>query len=318
MNKLIQLLIVFVLGSFCLQSVIAADLSIKHDYKLDKLGKVTYVIHGPNEAPSKQNQGFRNNPVLVKTSKGIVVIDPGTSVYTGELVVKKAREISGKPIVAVFNSHVHGDHWLGNHGIKKHYKNVVIYSHPKMKTLVEAGDGEMWIKAIMKRTEGMIKGTKVVGPNKTVKHGDKLQIGDITFRIHHYDKAHTDHDIMIEIVEEKVLVCGDNLRNKNLSMFLTSFKGNLRALDLGVNTGARVFVPGHGLSGDKSIVDDYRKFLTDLKGEVRKHFEAGLSDFEMKPKIIKSLDSYKGYANFDENIGRLINLAYLEVENESF
>lgn len=77
-------------------------------------------------------------------------------------------------------------------------------------------------------------------------------------------------------------------------------------------------MPGHGQSGDKKIIQQYRDFLVALKNEVQKHFESGLIDFEMKPKIIKTLNKYKSWAGFDENIGRLINLAYLEVENESF
>ena len=123
---------------------------------------------------------------------------------------------------------------------------------------------------------------------------------------------------MIEIVEEQVFVLGDNLRDQNISLFMASFSGNLAALDIAEKVRARVYVPGHGKSGGREIIARYRKFIIDLKSEVKKHFEAGLSDFEMKPKVIKALHNYKGWSGFDENIGRLINLAYLEVENESF
>ena len=318
MKNPVQFLFVVISSILFTHGVIAADLSIRKDYKAEKLTEHVYVIHGPNEMPSKENQGFRNNPVIVLTAKGIVVIDPGSSVYTGELVVKKVKEISKKPVIAVFNTHVHGDHWLGNHGIKKHFKKIDIYAHPKMKTSVEAGDGENWIKAINQRTDGMIQGTKVVGPTKTVSDGDRIKMGGITFRIYHNGKGHSDNDIMIEIVEEKVFVYGDNLRNKNLSPFMSSFTGNLQALDIGIKTGATKFIPGHGKSGGKQIIEDYRRFLNDLKKEVKKHFEAGQSDFEMKQEVLNALNKYRHWTGFDENIGRLINLAYLEVENESF
>ncbi len=318
MNTTIKhVFVTILLGSF-IQTGYSSELSIKKHYNLDKLSNNVYVIHGPNEAPSKQNKGFRNNPVLVNTSKGIVVIDPGSSVYTGEMVVKKAKEISNKAIVTVFNTHTHGDHWLGNHGIKNNFNNIVIYSHPNMKAGIDAGDGETWVKAINKQTDGMIQGTKVVGPTKIAKHGDSIKFGNITFKIYNNGKAHSDSDLMIEIVEEKVFVFGDNFRSKNLSNFMASFKGNLEALDMGLKTKAKIFVPGHGLSGGKKTVKDYQSFITKLKKEVHKHYEAGLSDFEMKPKIVETLNKHKSWTGFNANIGRLINLAYIEVENELF
>lgn len=296
----------------------AGDLAIKKDYPLEQLSKNVYVIHGPNEEVSKENQGFRNNPVLVTTAKGIVVIDPGSSLYTGEMVVKKARGLSNKPIIAVFNTHAHGDHWLGNHGIKKHFPEVSIYAHENTRVAIESGEGDMWVKSINKMSGGQIEGTKVVAPDKVVKNGEQIVMGGTTFRIYHNGKAHSHNDLMIEIVEEKVFVFGDNLRRKNFSLFMASFTGNLAALDIGQKVNARVYIPGHGISGDKSIISEYREFIVDIKREVKKHFEAGLSDFEMKPKVIKSLSKYKSWSGFEGNIGRLINLAYLEVENESF
>ncbi|WP_455208657.1 MBL fold metallo-hydrolase [Kaarinaea lacus] len=291
---------------------------IRKDYPLTKLTDNVYVIHGPNEEVSRENQGFRNNPVIVTTSQGVVVVDPGSSLYTGELVNRKVKGITDKPIIAVFNTHDHGDHWLGNHGIRKHYPDVPIYSHPKMKQAIESGGGDMWIKAINQRTEGAIEGTKVVAPDHMVKQGDEIKFGNITFRIYESGKAHSDSDIMLEIVEEQVFLFGDVLRDKNISPFMASFKGNLAALELGEKLKAKVYVPGHGKSGDKSVIEHYRNFIIALKAEVKKYFEAGLSDFEMKPKVIKSLAQYQDWTGVDENIGRLISLAYLEVENESF
>ncbi|MDH5178108.1 MAG: MBL fold metallo-hydrolase [Gammaproteobacteria bacterium] len=299
-------------------SLQAADLSIKKDYPLEKLTNRVHVIHGPNEEVSKANQGFRNNPVLITTAEGIVVIDPGSSLYTGEMVVNKARSLSNKPVIAVFITHEHGDHWLGNHGIKKHYPNAVIYAHEAAINTIKSDEGAMWITSINRMADGQIAGTKVVAPDKPIKDGDRIKLGGVTFRIYNNGKAHSNSDIMIEIVEEKVFVFGDNLRDQNVSLFMAGFKGNLAALDIGQKSGAKYFVPGHGKSGDKAIIDRYRRFLIDLKGAVQKNFAAGMSDFEMKPVVIKALHKYKHWSGFEENIGKLINLAYLEVENESF
>lgn len=99
---------------------------------------------------------------------------------------------------------------------------------------------------------------------------------------------------------------------------MSSFKGDLAALDLAEKVDAKVYVPGHGQSGGKELIDNFRKFIDVLKAEVRKHYDEGMSDFEMKPKVINALKGYQDWSGFDENIGRLISLAYLEVENDSF
>lgn len=315
---LLSLVFCFI-GMFAFNSAaLAVDRSIQKDYPLTKLSNNVYVIHGPNTDVSKENQGFRNNPVIVTTQAGVVIIDPGSSAYTGEMIINKAKTVSDKPVIAVFNTHGHGDHWLGNHGIRKHFPKATIYAHPLMKARLEAGDADMWVGAMSKRTEGMTDGTKAVLPDRVVNNGDKVQLGGITLRIHHNGKAHSTNDIMIDILEEKVFVFGDNLRNENLSMFMESFSGNLAALEIGHMSKATVFVPGHGQSGDRKIIDKYRDFILALKKEVKKHYEAGLSDFEMKPKIVNSLARQKGWTGFEENIGRLVNLAYLEVESEAF
>lgn len=295
-----------------------AGKAITKDYPLTQLTEKVYVIYGPNEEVRKENKGFRNNPVIVITREGVVVVDPGSSLYTGELVVRKVKQLTDKPIVAVFNTHAHGDHWLGNHGIRKHFPQATIYAHPKTKQSIETGGGETWIKAINKRTEGAIEGTKVIGPDKTVNGGDELKFGGVTFRVYHNGKAHTDNDIMLELVEERVFLFGDNLRIGNIGPFMSSFKGNIEALQMGEKLDAKVYVPGHGKGGGKDMIDIYRNFIVSLKAAVKKNYQKGLTDFEMKPKIIKALSEYKDWSGFDESIGRLINLAYLEVENELF
>ena len=41
----------------------------------------------------------------------------------------------------MFNTHVHGDHWLGNDAIRKDYPKAKIYAHPKARSAIAAGEG---------------------------------------------------------------------------------------------------------------------------------------------------------------------------------
>jgi len=84
------------------------------DYPVDQIAPNTYVIHGPLGFPTVENQGFMNNPGFVITDSGVVLIDPGSSIQAGRMVLKQIRSITEKPVTHVINTHVHGDHWLGN------------------------------------------------------------------------------------------------------------------------------------------------------------------------------------------------------------
>lgn len=292
--------------------------TIKKDYPLDRLTSNVYVIHGPTEDPTPANQAFRNNPGIVLTTEGAVVIDPGSSVYVGEMVVRKVKSLTKKPIVAVFNTHSHGDHWLGNEGIKLAFPRAVIYSHPKMKAMAVQDEGRRWIRAFNDRSNEAAAGTNPVGPDKAVKDGEVLVIGGTRFRILFPGPAHSDDDIMIELPDEKVLFFGDIVRDGLLGPFMTSFKGNIEAIDRGLKSGATVFVPGHGRSGDRAAAMKYRRYLDTMREQVRVYFRKGVADFEAKPKIAEALKDYRSWSVFDESLGPLVSTAYSEIEKEEF
>lgn len=292
--------------------------AIKQNYPLTKLSKHIYVIYGPVGEPTVANQGFRNNAIFVVTREGVAVMDPGTSVYVGEMILEKIRSVTSQPVVAVFNSHAHGDHWLGNQAFRNANPKVNIYAHAKMKKQAELGEGERWIKLFNESTGNAVEGTKPVVPNKVVKDGDVIKLGELSFRIHHTGPAHTDGDIMVEIPEERAILTGDIVRVGLVGISNASFKGNIAAIDRALKTSSKLFVPGHGKANDQRVARDYRQFMNTLRQTVAKHYESGLSDFEIKPKVVTALSKYRNWERFEEHIGRLVSLAYLEIEAEAF
>jgi len=292
------------------------------NYPLTRITDKMYIIYGPFSLPGVENQGYRNNPLIILTNEGVVVCDPGGSASAGKMVVEKVKTLTNKPIVAVFDSHAHGDHWLGNEAIKDAYPDVSIYGHKLMKTKVDSGDGERWLDLINRLTKTTAQGTRVVSPDKTVKNGDVIKIGGTTFIIHHTGKAHTEGDIMIEIVEENALFLGDIVRNNFFGVMEedSSFKGNIAAIDYLLNDAPsfKYYIPGHGKISDKELLRKYRTYLSTLYKDVKTMYETGLADFEMKPQIVKDLSAFKSWEGFDLRVGAHINRAYLEVESETF
>lgn len=289
------------------------------DYPAEKVAESTYVIHGPMGYPSPENRGFMNNPAFVVTDEGVVVIDPGSSVQTGEMVLRQVAGVTDKPVVAVLNTHVHGDHWLGNHAIREAYPEVPVYGHPKMIAQVKKGAGEEWVGRMMRATEGATAGTMVIGPNLEVKHGDELSIGGMTFRFHHVGTAHSQTDVMIEVPERELLFMADNANNQRIvRMDDGTFTGNAETLNYALEIPAKVYVPGHGKTGSIEFVRDYRDYLAELYAAVEELYDEGLQPFEMKERVAERLAKYQGWTGFEDELGKHISLAYLEVEANMF
>ena len=291
---------------------------LKASYTADKVAEGVYVIHGPLAIPSPENQGFMNNPGFVITSAGVVIVDPGSSVQAGEMVLGQVRKITDQPVVAVFDTHVHGDHWLGNQAVREAYPEVPIYGHPKMISRVEEGDGITWMERMLELTKGATAGTRVVNASQPVDDKAEVKIGDVSFQIMHNGKAHTDNDIMLLLPERGVIFLGDNAGHGRILRQTGAFQGNIQALDLALATDAKVFIPGHGKTAGPVAASSYRDYLKTLYDGVNEYFEDDIPDFEIKHKLRPRLAKWKDWQGFDNLMGNHVSQAYLEIEEAAF
>lgn len=286
-------------------------------FQFEQINDHVYVMHGPLGEPDKENQGFMNNPGFVVVEGGIVLIDPGGTVQVGRQVLAEIKKVTDKPLLAVFNTHIHGDHWLGNQAVTELYPEIKIYAHPEMITQAKGNEGQVWVDMMENLTEGASKGTVIVTPNKTVVHQDEVVVGGHHFRIHSFSPTHTNTDIMIEHVESRSLFLGDNGFNKRMARFdeSSSMHGNIDVLEYAQQLNMKVYVPGHGRSGAwQASVKPFHDYLLLVQQIVQQGFEEGLENYEIKENALSQVEEYQGWANFDTNFGKHIGKMYLEIE----
>lgn len=319
--KIQHLFFLFVLIFLLMPSLYAWDLGKAGRFQFEKINANVYVMHGPLDEPNVENDGFMNNPGLIVSDKGLIIIDPGSSYPVGKEVIKEIEKISGKPIIAVFNTHIHGDHWLANQAIKEKYPQVKIYGHPNMIKQANGEQGLIWIDSMLRMTEGKTKGTKVVAPDFAINHSESIVVDGQHFRIHSMVPAHTNTDIMIEHIESKTLFLGDNSFYKRMGRFdgSSSMLGNIEVLNYAAGLDMTIYVPGHGQSGQSDTsIKPFLDYLKHVQSVVKTGFEDELDDFEIKDKVINQFEHYKIWSGFDTNFGKHINSMYLEIEKTAW
>jgi cyclase len=190
--------------------------------------------------------GGGNSGILI-TDSAVVVIDTKMS-SDAEKLYNQVREKAGSKNIIVINTHYHGDHSRGNH----FYKNCSIYFGAYDQKFLQE---EM-------EPENM--------PNHFVRDSLILDLGNEILALYNMRQAHTWADIIVWLKIRKVVFTGDLVfsginpflkkeSGTNVDMWITVLGKILRIPDVSV------FVPGHGQTGDKSIVESLKHYFEDMR-----------------------------------------------------
>ncbi len=293
------------------------------DIAPQRLSQHVWMIYSEDGFPTPENKGMMCNVVFAITEQGVVMLDTGGSLQIGEMVIRQIRTLTDKPVVAAFNSHYHGDHWLANHAFVEAYgDDLPIFAHPITQREIEGIQGTLWRRLMEQWTNQATAGTRIVPPNRIVEHGVEFDFGDVRMRVHHYGVAHTPGDICIEVVEDSLTYVGDVAMDRRIAnMDDGSYAGSLHYIDeLERNAASSIWVPGHGHAGP------------DLLEWQRELFEGIYENCLLAVEKMKSMDEARALVladprvadkagdtlGFESNIGKYISLAYLEAERVAF
>ena len=288
-----------------------------------QLSAHVWMIFSPDGFPTPENRGMMSNVIFVITSVGVVVLDSGASLQIGEMAIRMIRKLSKQPVVAVFNSHYHGDHWLGNHAFVKSYGDKLpIYALQGTIDKLQGTEANLWRGLMERWTNQSTLGTELVLPKTAVRHGQVMTFGDVRLRLHHHGTAHTPADLCVEVVQDKVTSVGDiAMANRIANMEEGSYPGTFKYYQaLAAATGEQLWVPGHGEPA-KDLLKTYGDFMAGIWEPCLQAVKDGQSEADAKamvlqdPRVVSRAKTMQGFAN---NIGKYISLAYLEAEKEAF
>ena len=227
-------------------------------------------------------EGGATNSGVVVTDAGVVVID---TQGPRELAMKLRRSlarVTDSPVIFAVNTHYHGDHTFGN----QYFKDALVIAQDNTrKALIEKDAAH---RARFKGFFGKnsLDGFILTPPEATFASKLTLWAGGRTFIITHPGIAHTEGDAYVYMPDEGVLFTGDLLYKGRLPWLGDGDSGGaIRALDELLALDAEVYVPGHGPVAGRADLLAYKKYLLDLRREVKRLKVAGRSLDEVKREI---------------------------------
>jgi glyoxylase-like metal-dependent hydrolase (beta-lactamase superfamily II) len=232
----------------------------------------TWFFQGEAGMASAANKGYMSNAGFVVTPEGVVVFDALGTPALGEAMLAAIRRITTQPIRRVIVSHYHADHVYGLQALKK--AGAEVWAHRNAEQYFTSGVANERLEQRKRDLFPWVdENTRVVRPDLWLEGDTAFRLGGITFRVLFTGGAHAPDDVLLVVVEERVLFAGDLLFAGRIP-----FVGNadsaawLRALDKMTGIDAAVVVPGHGpasrdVARDLALTRDYLRHLRSTMGK---------------------------------------------------
>jgi glyoxylase-like metal-dependent hydrolase (beta-lactamase superfamily II) len=268
----------FFLG--CVVALAAAPAHAAEDIVLtpQQVSPRGYYFQGDAGLAGERNRGFTSNAGFVVTRDAVVVFDALGTPALGRAMISAIHRITPLPVKRVIVSHYHADHVYGLQEFKR--DGGEIWAHRKGEAYMASGQAaERLAQRRLDLFPWVDENTRVVLPDLWLDGDIDFRQGGITFRVIYTGGAHAPEDVMMYVVEERLLFSGDLMFAGRIP-----FVGNadskrwLEALERMLAFDAAVVVPGHGpasrdVKRDLTLTRDYLHYLRQTMGRAVRELE---------------------------------------------
>ncbi|TGY89167.1 MBL fold metallo-hydrolase [Marinicauda algicola] len=218
--------------------------------------------------------GRAGNVGLLVGEDGVFMIDTQME-DLAPLIDAAQKEVSGgREVDLVLNTHLHGDHVLGNAYFAG--RGAVIMAHANVRPrLVEPVRVEL-----VGRTPEPLSGAYL--PSVNLDHGDFVTMNGVTARFHHAPAAHTDGDLFVHFEEADVIHAGDLLFSGLYPFIDLDNGGTVGGFIAGMQMIAdlagpdTVVIAGHGPLSTKADLEASIAMLSEARARVEALVAQGL------------------------------------------
>jgi len=207
--------------------------------------------------------GLGSNVGVLITDAGVVVVDTMTWPRQGRLIRREIERLTDQPIVAVINTHYHIDHTHGNPAFPVGTKVVAT-----AKTLehLQTLDAKFWSSP---PASDLLPNDIVNAlPKDPSDNSSTLSLGGKTVEAAWLGRGHTDGDLVVRFVEDRVVHTGDLFFNGYWPNIDLDAGGTVRwwpvTLDAVLALDFDTVIPGHGPVATRADLESFRDFIASL------------------------------------------------------
>ena len=244
-------------------------------------------------------QGPGGNVAVLRGADGLLSVDSGIPVR-GREVLEKARQVGGKPVSVLINTHWHFDHAGGNEAFGR-AGAVIIATGATRKRLSTDQYSE-----VFKMTTPA--SPAVALPSVTFDDAT-LHVGNETVHLTAVPPAHTDGDLVVHFTSRDVIHTGDLFSNGFYPNIDASSRGWIGGMIAAADRVLKLagpstkIIPGHGPIGTKEDLAAFRKMLVTIHDRLSPMLDAGKTTREaIDAKPTKDLDASWGKGLFNGGI----------------
>lgn len=238
-----------------------------------RLSPHCWFFQGESGMASLANKGYMSNAGFVVTDDGVVVFDVLGTPALGRAMISAIRKVTPAPIRRIVISHYHADHVYGLQAFKG--TGAETWAHVKAKAYFTSGVAEA--RLAQRRIDlapWIDETTRVIPPDVWLDGDTDFRMGGLTFRLIYSGGAHSPEDMMMMVVEDRVLFAGDLIFAGRIPFVGNAdSRGWLGAMEklLLLRPAPIVVIPGHGASSrdaarDLQLTRDYLIYLRQTMG----------------------------------------------------
>jgi glyoxylase-like metal-dependent hydrolase (beta-lactamase superfamily II) len=237
-----------------------------------------WFFEGETGMASAANKGFMSNAGFVVTSDGVVVFDALGTPALGRAMLAAIAKVTPQPVRRVIVSHYHADHIYGLQAFKA--AGAEVWAHRKAQVyLASPVAAERLAQRRNELFPWVDNETRIVPPDTWLEGDTDFRMGGITFRLIYSHGAHAPEDMMMYVVEDKLLFAGDLVFAGRIPFVGNADSGGwLKAMDAMSALSPAVVIPGHGpasrnVARDVVLTRDYLAYLRKVMGAAARDLE---------------------------------------------
>ncbi|WP_409525515.1 quinoprotein relay system zinc metallohydrolase 1 [Nitrincola sp. MINF-07-Sa-05] len=284
--------------------------ALEYQFEPRQIAPNTWLITGTTEDFSRSNGGDIVNVAFITTDAGVLVLDTGSSKRYGEALREVIAKVTDQPVIKVFNSHHHPDHFFGNQA----FDELPILALPATQQLIAArGDG--YAENLYRMVGDWMRGTEVRVPDQILTPG-MMEIGGHRLRLMAFSGHSGDAADLVILDETTGVLFAFDLAfygrapttpdTPDLEVWLEDIR-QLMAMQFSL------LVPGHGdVADDARALDQTADYLSWLHQTLMESAALGLTSTEVMNLPVP--ERFIGMDLVREELARSVSHLYRDYE----